>query len=109
MYTFHFYAGSHANLFNDFEEYAKKGLPIFITEFGTCNSSGNGGFNKSESEKWFKLCKDYSISRMNWSLCNKGETASAFLTSCSKTSGWVYSDLTDSGKLVYDHFRELTR
>lgn len=109
MYSFHFYAGSHAKLYDGVESYAKKGLPIFISEFGTCDASGNGGFNKSESEKWFKLCKDYSISHMNWSLCNKSETASAIQSWCNKTSGWDFNDLTDSGKTVVNHFKTLER
>ena len=52
-------------------------MPVFITEFGTCNSSENGGFNVNQSEKWFALIKKYNISHMNWSLANKAETASA--------------------------------
>ncbi|MBD5438858.1 MAG: glycoside hydrolase family 5 protein [Treponema sp.] len=109
MYTFHFYAGSHSNLKSRVENVITKGMPVFITEFGTCDASGNGGFNATESESWFALIKKYNISHMNWSLCNKGETASAISTGCSKTSGWVESDLTESGKLIYNHFRTLTR
>ncbi|MBR1715348.1 MAG: hypothetical protein IJ717_10460 [Treponema sp.] len=46
---------------------------------------------------------------MNWSLSNKGETASAIQSGCSKTSGWTSSDLTESGKLVVEHFKTLAR
>lgn len=109
MYTFHFYAGTHANLKSRVENAITKGMPVFITEFGTCNASGDGGFNAAESESWFALIKNYNISHMNWSLCNKGETASAISTGCSKTSGWAESDLTESGKLIRNHFRTLTR
>lgn len=110
MYTFHFYANTHTqDLRNRVEKCINDGLPVFITEFGTCDASGNGGFNKDESQKWFDLCSTYNISHMNWSLCNKDETASAISSGCSKTSGWEYSDLTESGKLIYDHFRSLTK
>jgi endoglucanase len=110
MYTFHFYASTHRDSFrNRVESAVNKGLPIFITEFGTCDSSGNGGFNSSESEKWFSLCEKYNISHMNWSLSNKGETASAIQSWCQKTSGWTDSDLTESGKLVKKHFKNLKR
>ncbi len=105
MYTFHFYANSHTDSFRKRVETAVKGgLPIFITEFGTCHASGNGGFNANESQKWFDLCKEYNLSHMNWSLSNKSETASAILSSCSKTSGWTQNDLTESGKLILNHF-----
>lgn len=109
MYTFHFYAGSHSNLKSRVENAITKEMPVFITEFGTCNASGDGGFNAAESESWFALIKKYNISHMNWSLCNKGETASAISTGCSKTSGWAESDLTESGKLIRNHFKSLTR
>lgn len=106
MYTFHFYANSHTDSFRSRVENAiKAGLPIFITEFGTCDASGNGGFNAGESKKWFDLCKKYSISHLNWSLSSKSETASAIVSGCSKTSGWANSELTESGKLVVSHFR----
>ncbi len=110
MYTFHFYANSHTDSYRSRVEAAvNSGLPVFITEFGTCDASGNGGFNSSESEKWFSLCEKYNISHMNWSLSNKSETASAIQSSCSKTSGWTSSDLTESGKLVAEHFKTLAR
>ncbi len=110
MYVFHFYANTHqASYRNRVENAIKKGLPVFITEFGTCDASGNGGFNSSESKKWFDLCKKYNISHMNWSLSNKNESASAISNSCGKTSGWTTADLSQSGKLVYDWFRTLSR
>ena len=109
MYTFHFYAGSHAHFKTRVENVIKSGMPVFITEFGTCDASGNGGFNMNESNSWFALIKKYNISHMNWSLCNKGETASAISTGCSKTSDWAESDLTESGKLIRNHFKSLTR
>lgn len=110
MYTFHFYAGTHKDSFRSRVESAVKGgLPVFVTEFGTCDASGNGGFNAAESEKWFELMKKYNISHFNWSLSNKGETASAIHPSCSKVSGWSESDLTESGKLVRSHFRSLEK
>ncbi len=110
MYTFHFYANSHTDSYRSRVESAvKSGLPVFITEFGTCDASGNGGFNSSESASWFSLCEKYNISHMNWSLSNKSETASAIQSSCSKTSGWTSSNLTESGNLVVEHFKTLAR
>ncbi len=110
MYTFHFYANTHkSDMRTRVENAVKNGMPVFITEFGTCDASGNGGFNKAESEAWFDLLKKYNISHLNWSLCNKNETASAISSGCSKTSDWTDSDLTESGKLVKAHFKTLAR
>ena len=108
MYTFHFYAHTHKDVFrNRVENCIKAGLPIFVTEFGTCDASGNGKVNTDQSAQWFDLMKKYGISHMNWSLSNKAEAASAIKSSCSKTSAWSTNDLTESGKLVYNHFRSL--
>ena len=108
MYSFHFYANTHTDSMRSRVENAlRAGMPIFVTEFGTCDASGNGGFNTYQSQLWFNLLKQYNISHINWSLCNKGETASAIAPWCTKTSGWAESDLSDSGKLVRNHFRSL--
>ena len=67
---------------------------------------GNGGFNKKESNAWIKLLDRLNISYVNWSLCNKAETASIIKSSCKKTSGWKKSDLTQSGKWLYQMLRK---
>lgn len=89
--------------------YAENLIPMFITEFGTCNASGNGGFNVVQTEAWFELIKKYNISHMNWSLANKAETASIISADCSKTSDWSYDELSDSGKLMREHFKTLNQ
>ncbi|MBR4386703.1 MAG: glycoside hydrolase family 5 protein [Treponema sp.] len=110
MYTFHFYANTHTDSFRSKVEGAiKAGLPIFITEFGTCDASGNGGFNEQQTKLWFNLIQKYNLSHMNWSLCNKAETASAISASCQKKSGWTDGDLSESGRLIRSHFRSLSR
>lgn len=110
MYTFHFYANTHTDSFRSKVEGAiKAGLPIFITEFGTCDASGNGGYNESQTKLWFNLIQKYNLSHINWSLCNKAETASAISSSCQKKSGWTEGDLSQSGRLIRNHFRSLKR
>lgn len=105
MYTFHFYAYSHQTTYRDrVKDVIEKGLPVFITEFGTCDSSGNGNYDEVQSKEWFKLCKTYNISHMNWSLSNKPETASVLKSDCSSYSGWTNENLTESGLLVKTHF-----
>lgn len=108
MYTFHFYAQSHTDSFRRRVESAvQKGLPVFVTEFGTCDASGNGGFNAAQTRLWFDLLAKYNISHCNWSLSNKSETASVLNAWCGKTSSWSESDLTESGRLIRSHFRSL--
>ena len=44
----------------------KAGLPIFVTEFGICDASGNGMINKEEAQKWIDIMNSYNISYIAW-------------------------------------------
>lgn len=108
MYTFHFYAGTHTEFMQQrLQSAVHAGLPVFISEFGTCDASGNGGFNSAQSSVWFNVIKNYNLSHINWSLCNKAETASALVAQTSKTSGWQENELSESGRLIRAHFKSL--
>ncbi len=110
MYTLHFYADTHTQWMRDrLETAVRAGLPVFVTEYGTCDASGNGGFNPAECQEWFELLDKYKISYCNWSLCNKNETASVIQSSCRKLSGWSEADLTESGRLVRQHYLSLQK
>lgn len=108
-YSLHFYANTHTDwLRQRLTDCHKNGLCVVVTEFGTCDASGNGGFNKSETVKWLKLLKKYKIGCINWSLSNKEETASAIKsgTDISKLKKGS-KQLTKSGKLIRKWFRKM--
>lgn len=103
MYSFHFYAGTHkTDMMNKLENAVKGGLPVFVTEFGTCDASGNGNLDLSSSNSWMNLLNKYNISYINWSMTNKNETASLLNPSTTKTSGFIQNDLSESGKWFYN-------
>ena len=53
MYTLHFYAGTHGEYLRTKAQAAlDKGLPLFVSEFGISDASGNGNLNKEEGGKW---------------------------------------------------------
>ena len=107
LYTFHFYSGSHyADKMAKVKTATADGTPIFVTEFGICDASGNGGFDTANADAWIKLCDSYNISYACWSFCNKGESASYLSTSCSKTTGgYVASDLATTGIWLVNTYR----
>ncbi len=103
MYAFHFYAGTHQESYrNTVAAAINAGLPIFVTEFGISDASGNGGLNESQGNKWISLLNKYGISYCAWNLSNKSESSALISSGCSKTSGFSYSDLSPSGKWYYN-------
>lgn len=99
VYTLHFYADTHRDSLRAKAENAiKAGLPLLVSEFSICDASGSGAINKSEADKWISLLDKYKIGYTAWSLSNKNETSALIKSSCSKTSGWSWSDLSAAGQ-----------
>lgn len=100
MYTMHFYAGTHGKSFRqrgDRAMQAPYNAPIFITEFGTSDASGDNGFFKDATIDWLTWASQHNLSWCNWSFADKGESASALQAGASK-NGW--NSLTESGNLI---------
>ncbi|MGN0437423.1 MAG: glycoside hydrolase family 5 protein [Lachnospiraceae bacterium] len=98
LYSIHFYAATHYSDIQSNVTYAhNKGLPIFCTEFGISDASGNGNVDVSNANTWMNLFKQYHISFACWNLSNNNETSAMLKTSCTKLYGWKNEDLTTSG------------
>lgn len=102
MYALHFYAATHTDwLRNTMVQAINAGLPIFVTEYGICDASGNGAIDEYQANEWVKVMNQYGISHVAWNISNKAETSAIFNTGCNKTSGWTEEDLSASGKWLY--------
>lgn len=102
MYTLHFYAATHKDdLRNTMVNAINAGLPVFVSEYGICDASGNGGLDKDSAQKWVDTMNSYGVSYICWALANKNESAALIKSSCSKTSGFDDNDLSESGKWLY--------
>lgn len=109
MYTLHFYAATHTDdLRRRLEDAADDGLPIFVSEFGMCDASGNGGNNFEQADKWMELLDKYNISFICWNLANKAETSSVLKSGCEKISDWTEDELSESGLWIREHFRKIS-
>lgn len=98
MYTFHFYTATHGDSYRQKVQAAiQKGLPVFVSEFGISESSGNGRIDKNEANKWMQFLKKNKISYVCWSLCNKNESCSLLKSSCNRTGNFKKSDLSQAG------------
>jgi endoglucanase len=100
-YTLHFYAATHKQPLRDKAKTAlDAGLALFVTEWGTCESSGDGTVDPAETKTWLDFLDQDQISWANWSLNNKAESCSALTPSAGTTGPWTGSALTTSGTLV---------
>jgi endoglucanase len=105
-YSFHFYAASHklATFGKNVTGALNKGVPIFVTEYGTCQASGNGTFDPTDTQAWWDFLATNKISNTNWSVETNGETAAALnKTGVSATGPWTAANLTPSGTLVTNY------
>lgn len=106
MYAFHFYAATHAGLRSNVENCVAQGLPVFVSEFGTCDASGGGANDFNETQKWLSYFDKQGISYCNWSICNKDETCSVLRPGTSANGNWSESNLTENGKWIRNWFRK---
>ena len=103
MYSLHFYASTHReDLRNKMMTAHNQGLPIFVSEYGLCDASGNGAIDAEQSRLWFEAMDNQTISYVAWNLSNKDESSSLIQSSCDKKSGFEYNDLSEEGKMIYD-------
>ena len=106
MYTIHFYSGSHGESLREKVRTAlKAGTPVFCTEFGVCDASGNGGFNLEEADRWIDFFEENGISYCCWSLSKKNESASMLSPECNKVNGFTNADLGATGAWLINTYR----
>lgn len=102
-YTLHFYAASTSHqgvLRNRARTALNNGIPLFVTEWGTVEASGDGAMDKAASDDWMEFLYNNNISHANWSLSDKDEGASILKPGSNGQDGWTDSDLTASGAYV---------
>lgn len=101
MYTLHFYAATHKeDLRSRMITAIESGLPIFVTEYGICDASGNGALDIEEANRWVQTMDQYSVSYAMWNLSNKNESSAMIKDGCQKICGFTADDLTQTGQWV---------
>lgn len=106
LYSLHFYAATHKD---DLRERAQqcidKGLPVFVSEFGLCDASGNGWNDFDSAQKWLDMIEQNNLSFMCWALGNRNEACCIILPDSDKLSQWDDGDLNESGKWILNYFK----
>lgn len=102
MYALHYYAATHKDdLRKKMVNAINAGLPIFVSEYGTCDASGNGAIDEAQANAWVEEMDRYGVSYVAWNLSNKNETSALISSGCNKTSGFTWEDLSASGKWLF--------
>lgn len=104
-YTLHYYAATHKEgLRAKADKAIAAGLPLFITEFGVVEATGNGPIDLASSEAWWDWAEANGVSWLAWSIGDKDETSAA-LRPGTPPSGWTEDHLTESGTLLRSRLR----
>ncbi len=101
MYTVHFYAATHGDYLRQrTEDAVKKGIPVFISESGATEASGDGKIDPESEELWIQMCERLGISWVCWSISDKNESCSMLLPRATATGPWADDVIKTYGKLV---------
>ncbi len=105
-YTLHYYASTHKQFLRSKAQKAlNAGIPLFVTEYGTTEASGDGFINTGEVRLWWNFLDTNKISWCNWSIADKNEASAALRPGASGIGGWKDSEITKSGKMIRDEMR----
>jgi len=106
MYTFHFYAASHGSTYLNTLSRAANSLPMFVTEFGTQTSSGDGGNNFTQSQAYIDMMAQKKISWVNWNYSDDMRSGAVFTQgTCPGGPFAGTTRLKAAGVWVRDHIR----
>lgn len=99
MYSLHFYSGTHKDDLRNRVKSIVNEIPIFVTEWGTSDASGDNGVYLDEARKWIDFMNENNISWTNWSLSDKNESSALLLPNSDKFQ-IKDENLSESGKFV---------
>lgn len=107
-YTLHFYAATYkAELRAKADLAMRRGIALFVTEYGTTAANGDAPIDAAETRTWWEWCAKNGISHLNWSVANKDEASAILKPTTQAVAGWPNGDLTESGRLVREQLRTL--
>ncbi|WHT22983.1 cellulase family glycosylhydrolase [Crossiella sp. CA-258035] len=106
MYTFHFYAASHKDEYFNTLQRAASQIPIFITEFGTQTSSGDGGNDFTMSARYLDFLAANKIGWTNWNFSDDSRSGAVFKPgTCAGSNFTGTGVLKPAGAWIRDRMR----
>lgn len=107
-YAFHFYASEpshYQNLRDKVQVAIANKIPLFVTEWGVSEASGDGSFNQQWTNEWINILNQNKLSWCNWSVADKNETSAALLPGAKTTGQWTTTEISASGTFIRNLLR----
>lgn len=105
MYSYHFYAGDHTETTIVKQAY-KAGIPVFISEHGGMENSGDGPMYYDDINRWYRDLDSLNISYVAWNISNSSGSASIFKALSSNLTSTDDDNLKEWGIFYRTHVRE---
>ncbi|WP_229069093.1 cellulase family glycosylhydrolase [Actinoplanes sp. DH11] len=106
MYTFHFYAASHDDYYLTTFRDAVAKLPMFVTEFGTQQATGDGPNDFTQAQKYLDLMAQNRVSWVNWNYSDDMRSGAVFTEgTCAAGAYSGTARLKPAGAWIRDRIR----
>jgi len=107
-YVFHFYAVEHTRALyeSNLNAVLSANLPIFVSEYGTTEASGDGAHSATNTDAWHSYMDANKISSCAWSVNDKRESSAFFGVGTFDMSSWTNtSSMTASGAYIFNKLK----
>lgn len=105
MYSFHFYAKSHQDYYINHLDWASDRLPIFVTEFGTQEASGDGPNDLAMGQRYMDLMRTKKISWTNWNYSDNPLSGAVWNSGTCSGNTWTTNKLKEAGVFIRNNMR----
>jgi len=103
MYTFHFYAASHGSYYRDAVIAASASIPIFVTEWGSQEYTGDGPNDFSSAQAYIDWMREQKVSWTSWNYSDDERSGAAFVPgTCGAGGPFTGSGLKEAGQWVQE-------
>lgn len=105
LYAYHFYAATHGEWERDQLAAAAEELPIFVTECGSMEATGDGESDFESTRAFMDVLADNNISWAFWSYSDDWRTSGIWAEGTTDGS-WTVENLTPTGEWVRSEILE---
>ncbi len=105
MYTFHFYAKSHREAYLNMLDQASNRLPVFVTEFGSQEYTGDGPNDFVMTQQFIDLMRQKKISWTSWNYSDDFRSGAVWQTGTCSGGPWTTNRLKEAGSWIRDKIK----